>query len=419
MSDVHSELNCNSERTLKLTLHEALQRELRQRQLDVVDVVPIPPLSGEEDRTIRLRTIEEILYEYDKAEQKELLGYIVQLRPAFLKKSNTTEKCVIEQKTTEATAPFLSPPVKPTLDGIYLPNGKLNVMYLLNNAEILVHAKDFELAKKIFRSVVQSGEMVWRGLLGLGRCYEFEQKFDLAQGTYEESIAYHPSYDAYSFLAKLLLRQKKDVHAAEVLSRALHLKQLSSDQKYELLKDAALCWCRAGQCEKAEPLFYRALEVRPNSQEIREHLGNVYLQVHRLDEALKLFQECLALNVDHPRAHYGIGRCHLEMGNKRQAHDSFAKSLDRDLNHPAAIFYLVKCAYEIKSYATAARIVEEYIEVAPINANLLYSLAGLQFHLGRLQDAAVTAQRVLGIAPQHVGAKDLLGMIHPLASENS
>ena len=48
-------------------------------------------------------------------------------------------------------------------------------------------------------------------------------------------------------------------------------------------------------------------------------------------------------------------------------------------------------------YRGAARLVEEYMDVAPVDKNLLYSLAGLQFHLGRLEEAQKSAQRILDL----------------------
>jgi hypothetical protein len=68
----------------------------------------------------------------------------------------------------------------------------------------------------------------------------------------------------------------------------------------------------------------------------------------------------------------------------------------------------VKCAYEIKNYGVAAKILEEYIQVAPINIHLLYSLAGLQFHLGRASDARQTCIRIQQLNPEHNGARELL-----------
>ena len=66
---------------------------------------------------------------------------------------------------------------------------------------------------------------------------------------------------------------------------------------------------------------------------------------------------------------------------------------------------------EIKSYLDAERIVSRYAEVGPLNANLLYSLAGLQYHLGKKDHAKATATKVLAIKADHKGAHDLQTLI--------
>jgi tetratricopeptide (TPR) repeat protein len=95
------------------------------------------------------------------------------------------------------------------------------------------------------------------------------------------------------------------------------------------------------------------------------------------------------------------------------------QSLELELNNPTAIFYLVKCAYEIKSYATASQMLLNYIQIAPVNTNLLYSLAGLQFHLGRISEAKETTLKILELQSQHAGAKELLNMIERYASPST
>ena len=52
-----------------------------------------------------------------------------------------------------------------------------------------------------------------------------------------------------------------------------------------------------------------------------------------------------------------------------------------------------------------------YVEIAPVSASLLYSLAGLQFHVGKKREATQTAKRILQLKADHQGARDLLKRI--------
>jgi Tfp pilus assembly protein PilF len=107
----------------------------------------------------------------------------------------------------------------------------------------------------------------------------------------------------------------------------------------------------------------------------------------------------------------GLGLCFVAEGDKEAAHDSFSRSLERNLRNSTAIFHLVKCAYEIKKYTQAERMLTNYVEIAPVSPSLLYSLAGLQFHVGKKKEALQTSKRILQIKGDHQGARELMRRI--------
>jgi len=375
---------------IRLTIAEALGKQLSQSNYDVVDIVPIP---AHGDRMLKLRTLEEILEEFESAESSGMVGYVLQIKP---------------KRTSSAAAAAPEPPTAPA---VYLPNGKLNVPFLIKNGDLLFEAGDFVLAKNIYRTILTSGEFTGPALFRIGKCLEAEGKLEEAGKHYEQSITYLPSLDAYQRLGAILISQKKDLLAAETLERALNLKDVLPQMRFEIHKACGNCYTRAQKPEEAERHFTAALGIRPTSDEIRANLGALHLQTGRVAEAKREFLEAVTGNPNSDKALTGLGSCAIAEGDKKAAHDYFARSLEIELNNPTAIYHLVKCAYEIKSYATAARKLGDYVEIAPINANLLYSLAGLQFHLGRLDDAGTTSHRILELQPDHAGAKDLLKLI--------
>lgn len=371
------------------SLQELIKKQIHQEQFDVVGIVPIPATG---DRMVRLRTLQEILEDFDTSNEKNTVEYILQIKPKPVAKVET------------------APPKNPT-ENVYLANGKLNFPYLMKNADLLYDTSEYALARNIYKTILKSGEFTSVALLKLGRCFESEGKIAEAKAHYEESIAYHPSLEPYQRLSVLLIRQGKDQQAAETLERALNLKDLSSSIRFEFLKSCGNCWTRAKKTEEAEKAFKKALELQPSADDIRSNLGVLHLQNNKIGEAKRNFQDAIASNPKNPQALSGLGSCYLAEGDKKSAHDYFSRSLELDLNNPTSIFYLVKCAYELKSYATAARILGEYIQISPVNPNLLYSLAGLQFHLGRMSESKSTTLKILELNPKHAGAKDLLNMI--------
>ncbi len=282
---------------------------------------------------------------------------------------------------------------------------------LRNSAELLIAAGDLQLARNILRSMIQGGSLVSWALRTLGKTYETDSRVDIARRCYQDAIAYEPHLEAYRCLASLEIRSRNDAAAADALERGLRLEGLSHRLKTELHKACGNCWLRAQKADRAEAHYRKALQLDPTSDEIASNLGALYLQSGRIQEALRAFEDATISNPRNSKALAGLGSACLAEGRKREAHDHFARSLEIDLQQPTIIYHLVKCAYEIKSYATAARLLGNYVQSAPVNANLLYSLGGLQFHLGRIDEAHATVSRILKIQPGHSGAAELYKLI--------
>jgi tetratricopeptide (TPR) repeat protein len=393
---------------LAARIQEILGRELGQEAQGLVDIVPLPA-SG--DRMVRLRTLEEMLEEFD-SDAEGSVGYFVQVKPRKREaRRGAGTGCSAPGET--GGQPRLAQPSEP----LYLPDGKLNVQYLFRNAELLISSGEFALARNVYKAIIASGERTGLALYGTARCLEAEGRLEEAQQRYEEAIAYQPTAEAYRHLATLLIRRGKDQEAAEAMERALFMKELPQPLRFELHKACGNCWARVGNPESAQKHYAAALEANPTADDVRANLGTLLLAAGAVAEARRHFQDALASNARNDKALTGLASCFLAEGEKRLAHDYFAKALEVEIRNPSAIFHLIKCAYEIRSFATAARLAEDYAEAAPVNASLLYSLAGLQFHLGRMTEARATARRILEIQPQHAGAHELMGMIERYAGD--
>jgi tetratricopeptide (TPR) repeat protein len=396
-------------------------------EFEIVHSVQVPVIG---DRQVRLRTLEEAMEDLmtarnavssETAALEGIQGYFIQVRPksqpaaqgvaATIATSKATET---PAQTTQGKAPAardISTELKASMDGIYLADGTLNLNQLFRSAEILFDSGEYALARKIYKAIMKTGERPWLATREMGRCFEAEGKLEEARALYEESIAYQPLAVTFKNLTSLLIRLKKDQEAAETLDRALLLKDLSDEDRFDFHQAAGNCWARVETFGEAERHYLRALALRPSADEIRCSLGAIHLQRGHGEEAERHFQDALNANPKNHAALSGLGSCALIDGNKTAAHAYFARALKIEIRNPTAIFHLVKCAYEIKTYNIAAQILEEYVQLAPVNAHLLYSLAGLQYHLGRLDDAITTCQKISQIMPQHRGASELLNRI--------
>jgi tetratricopeptide (TPR) repeat protein len=288
---------------------------------------------------------------------------------------------------------------------------KDDIPFLADNAELLMNAGEIELARNIYRAILKTGDSSDVAYAGLAACADKEGLVDQAIQFAWDSVAFAPNKKGYQLLAQLLVQQGRDQEASQALSRALKSLELSVQEKGDYHKMIGNCMSRLGQNTDAERAYKKALELSPASDEVQSNLGSLYLEQGQVTEAKRCYQDAIASNPGNDKAWVGLGLCCVAEGDKESAHEAFARSLEKNLRNSTAVFHLVKCAYEIKKYSTAEKMLAHYVEIAPVSASLLYSLAGLQFHVGKKREATQTAKRILQLKSDHQGARDLLKRI--------
>jgi len=379
-------------------MNEVIQN-IDSNKFEILELIELPRGANE---NLRFEKIKNLFREL--AANKGISAFIVKVKDReSIETVQVTSMVQVAQEAKQS--------LRHAADEIYLSSGKVNTQYLERNGELLFKAHEYALARNIYETILKSGENIGRTHLKLGECYLGEKNYAKAQTHLEESIVYQPHEDAYEALANCALATGKTEYAAEVLERALVIKSLSPERRLALTKMCAECWIKVNQYEKAETYFSKAIELDPRSDDLHANMGSILLQYGRVDEAQRAFGDAIALNSNNARAYLGLGCCMLADGEKRTAHDYFAKALEIELNNPTAIYYLVKCAYEIKSYIKAEQLLRTYADIGPLNPNLLYSLAGLQFHLEKFDAALNTLNKVLTMKVDHAGAAELKALI--------
>lgn len=304
---------------------------------------------------------------------------------------------------------------RPRLNGVYLPNGKLNVSYLLKNAEILIQSKELPLAINIYQTLIQGGEAKDKALLGLGRCYYAEKNLEKAKEFFNESITYQPSKEAYSALYSIAVEQQDWPEAKAVLERNLKLRNPASVDRTLHLRSFHVNR-RLGDSKKAESHLLRALDLDRGSESLRVSLADFLREQSRYEDAKKYYQEALSMNPQSHTALTGLGLCYFQTQQRKEAHDCLVRSLKLKIEQPDALYHLIKCAFDLRIFGPAIQILEKTIDSTPIEINWIYCLGGMQYQMGRLEDAQKTLRKVIELQSDHTGAQELLRKVENLAA---
>jgi tetratricopeptide (TPR) repeat protein len=293
----------------------------------------------------------------------------------------------------------------------YQHNGRLNVPVLVRNAKILLAAGDIGLAKNIFRALVENGEALGVAYSGLGSCYELEGKIDLAVKAYREAIIFEPTFGCLFALSELYIKKEEYQSAVGTLLRAQNLNRLSAQQQFEIHKSLGSCYMQLGQLNNAEAHYRKAYEIDPGADALHVNIGSLAMKKGDLSTALLHFREASRLNNRNANAHTGIGLAQVGLGQKESAHDSFAQALRLDIHDVTALYHLVKCAYELRKFETVSALLKGYIASNAVNANILYSYAGILYHQGLYGEALEECDKLLALKADHEGAQKLRELV--------
>ena len=110
---------------------------------------------------------------------------------------------------------------------------------------------------------------------------------------------------------------------------------------------------RGGEAQEAINYYNAARQLRPDYFPVFVNLGNIYLQLNRLDEAEANFRRALEVNENIAAAQYGLGQAALSK----------------------------------RSYSDAARYLEKALSLAPESNRLHYALAMAYRGLGKMDQA--------------------------------
>jgi tetratricopeptide (TPR) repeat protein len=141
------------------------------------------------------------------------------------------------------------------------------------------------------------------------------------------------------------------------------------------------------------------------------NIGSLAMKKGDLSTALLHFKEGARINPANGAAQTGIGLAQTGLGNREAAHDAFAASLNVDIHDVTSLYHLVKSSYELKKFDVVAALLEKYIKHNAVNANILYSYAGIQYHRGMLKESLEECERLLALKADHEGAKKLRELI--------
>ena len=179
----------------------------------------------------------------------------------------------------------------------------------------------------------------------------------------------------------------------------------------EALAGLGNCKMKTQQAGLAEDYFNRALEIDPSFTSAMIGLALLDLNANQPTLAMDGFYKILRLKPNHDRALCGIGMAYDHLGNKTMAYDFYVKALHSNIENLSALTSLLTLSYKLNRFEEINKAIRNYLDRHPANLNMLFGLAGVQYQLGRLDEALDILNQILMFQSDHKDANQMMEKI--------
>lgn len=171
-------------------------------------------------------------------------------------------------------------------------------------------------------------------------------------------------------------------------------------------------YTRLGDLENAAKCFQRAIISSPDETLLRIYeqwnykdslayfdLGDTYLKMEKIDEAIEMFRKGLANDAKVPLAHYQLGICLGIKGDFEAAASSFRNSILLDKNFGPAHTRLGIALYQLSRYDEAIKAFEGALDLNDSDLEALFVLAQVYAKKGDIPSAVKCLKAVVRMTP--------------------
>ena len=205
-----------------------------------------------------------------------------------------------------------------------------------------------------------------------------------AEKSYQQALQIAPdNSDALTALTNLYMRQKRFPDAEASLRKLIAVTPDNAGAHLQLGRMLII----AGKNEDAASELEAGLKLDPDPKAERD-LANLYTDMGKYDEALKLYGALLTLHPDEAGLHHGLGRVLLKQKKYSAAQQELAKAVQLKPDLGEAYGDLAIAANENKDYATALKALDTRAKYVPDTPITFFFRATAYDHLRDAKQAA-------------------------------
>ena len=216
------------------------------------------------------------------------------------------------------------------------------------------------------------------------------------------------------------ISQGQYLAAVDLIEATFELKtQIPNHHKSNLYRLIGDCFAKLGDNDGGKNAYIHAVELDPYSPKAHIGLGTVSLTKSNYDIAIIHFQKAISLSPNDEMANLGLGLSFHGLDEVNEAHKWVLKSLELNPENTAAIFTIVKIAQEREIFEDVEAVLRNYLKLHPHDHNMLYTLGGILYKMGKFGEVISSLQEIIAINPMDARAQSLIKQAKRALSKES
>jgi tetratricopeptide (TPR) repeat protein len=283
--------------------------------------------------------------------------------------------------------------------------------YLLRNALLLIDSGEFALARNVLGDLLRRDSNHVDAIRWMGWCFKAEGELHNAEKCYEQLTQRRCTEQDLFELGEIYYELKKDSAAQSMWLEALGQCDAESPRLFDLHKCLGNVFMRQSDFESAEENYNKAMVLKPSSDVLNVNFGSLQIQLKNPLKAMNYFKKAIEINSFNDRAWCGVALVDRERNDIEWSRAVLLRSLDINPYNLTALQVLVNWSQQDNNFEAAIERVQKYLDIYQNDVDMSYSLAGLLFQNGDLNQAEVEIIKVEAMQFDYQGIQDLKNLI--------
>lgn len=245
---------------------------------------------------------------------------------------------------------------------------------VLRRAKNAVISRDFNLAIRLYKSLLQEDVKNIEYLTALGNLYMKNNDDEKALPYFQQILTFYPN-------------------------------------NFEAMNSMGGIYRRMGRYQESIEILQKALETKINPAQVNYNLGFTYKLMKNYSDAIDAFENVIAVNPTDVLAYNHLGTIYAAQNNHEKAVATYKRGLQIDPNHPVIQFNLAKSLEAMHDDTSAIQAYDAALRAKPGWQEAVIEYAKLLLNHRKTRLAGELVQNAIGLHPQDFGLYAQMGQI--------